>query len=121
MALTYNSNSSYDNPSLTYEGNIGIFIPGIANQVQIGELFVRLVSNSDDSNSTIIGIATLDFAPTGEIQFARISTGPMASITGMISTGPMASVTGMISTGPIASVTGMISTVPIASVAIEYA
>lgn len=67
MSLLYNQLLSYDAPSITYGGNIGISPSSILNTIQIGNPSITSLATQNASNSTTIGVISYDFAPTGQI------------------------------------------------------
>jgi len=67
MSLLYNQLLSYDTPSITYSGNIGISPDSVLNLIQIGNPIIAFGGISNQSSLTTIGVISFDLAPTGEI------------------------------------------------------
>jgi hypothetical protein len=67
MSLLYNQLLSYDAPSITYIGNIGVSPTSILNPIQIGNLNITSLATQNASNSTTIGVISYDFSPSGQI------------------------------------------------------
>jgi len=67
MSLLYNQLLSYDAPSITYSGNIGISPASILNTIQIGDLTIASGGINNQSSLTTIGLISYDFASSGQI------------------------------------------------------
>lgn len=67
MSLLYNQLLSYDAPSITYSGNIGISPASILNTIQIGDLTIASGGINNQSSLTTIGVISYDFASSGQI------------------------------------------------------
>jgi hypothetical protein len=67
MSLLYNQLLSYDAPSITYSGNIGVSPSSILNPIQIGNPNITSTAINNQSNVTTIGVISYDFAPSGQI------------------------------------------------------
>jgi hypothetical protein len=67
MSLLYNQLLSYDAPSITFSGNIGISPDSVLNLIQIGNPIIAFGGISNQSSLTTIGVISFDLAPTGEI------------------------------------------------------
>jgi len=67
MSLLYNQLLSYDAPSITYSGNIGISPASILNTIQIGDLTIASGGINNQSSLTTIGVISYDYAPSGQV------------------------------------------------------
>ena len=67
MSLLYNQLLSYDAPSITYSGNIGISPDSVLNLIQIGNPIIAFGGINNQSSLTTIGVISYDYAPTGQI------------------------------------------------------
>jgi len=67
MSLLYNQSLSYDSPSITYSGNIGISPTSILNPIQIGNPSIGSFGVENQSSFTTIGVMSFDLAPSGQI------------------------------------------------------
>ena len=67
MSLLYNQLLSYDAPSITYSGNIGISPASILNTIQIGDLTIVVGAINNQSSLTTIGVISYDYAPSGQV------------------------------------------------------
>jgi hypothetical protein len=80
MSLLYNASLSYNAPSITFNGNIGVSPSSIINLIEIGTPTIGFTTVSDNSNSTTIGVISLDFAPTGQISLEVLGTSRTATV-----------------------------------------
>ena len=78
MSLLYNQLLSYDAPSITYSGNIGISPDSVLNLIQIGNPIIALGGINNQSSLTTIGVISYDYAPTGQITIEVTSSGRTA-------------------------------------------
>jgi hypothetical protein len=67
MSLLYNQLLSYDAPSITFSGNIGVSPDSILNLIQIGNPIIAFGGINNQSSLTTIGVISYDYAPTGQI------------------------------------------------------
>jgi len=67
MSLLYNQLLSYDAPSITYSGNIGVSPASVLNSIQIGDLTIAVGAINNQSSLTTIGVISYDYAPSGQI------------------------------------------------------
>jgi hypothetical protein len=67
MSLLYNQLLSYDAPSITYSGNIGVSPTSVLNPIQIGNPNIVSQATNNQSSLTTIGLISYDFAPSGQI------------------------------------------------------
>lgn len=80
MYLNYNSNIAYDDQFLNYNGGISISTIGIGISTAVGAPLLSVASQSNDSNSTIIGLISIDNTPTANVSFSLIENSPIASV-----------------------------------------
>lgn len=80
MSLLYNVSLSYNAPSIMFNGNIGVSPSSIINLIEIGTPTIVFTTASDNSNSTTIGVISLDFAPTGQISLEVLGTSRTSTI-----------------------------------------
>lgn len=80
MSLLYNASLSYNALSITFDGNIGVSPSSIINLIEIGTPTIGFTTASDNSNSTTIGVISLDFAPTGQISLEVLGTSRASTV-----------------------------------------
>jgi hypothetical protein len=91
--LTYNTDLSYNSNFLTYDGNVRVTISGISNPFEIGNIIVSTLSASNDSNSTVVGLISLDITPSGEVVFISNQPDSVANVSiAVISNSPNANI-----------------------------
>jgi len=72
MAILYDDNISYNEPSFSYQGSILIKIPSINSQIQIPNAKIKIVAYEDMSNSSTIGIVSYNYGPTGILEITAL-------------------------------------------------
>ena len=80
MSLLYNASVSYNALSIAFNGNIGISPSSVINLIEIGTPTIGFTTVSDNSNSTTIGVISLDFAPTGQISLEVLGTSRTSTV-----------------------------------------
>lgn len=65
--MLYNDSISYNQPGVSFLGNVTISIPGLSVPILIGQINVFFSKDIDYSNNTTLGIVTVSYAPSGVI------------------------------------------------------
>jgi hypothetical protein len=72
MAVFYDENISYNEPSVAYEGFILIKIPSTNSQITIPSAKIKIVAYQDINNQTTIGVISYDLAATGILEIVAL-------------------------------------------------
>jgi hypothetical protein len=62
--MLYNDSISYNQPGVSFLGSVTISVPGLSLPILIGNINVFFSQEIDYSNSTNIGIVTVNYAPS---------------------------------------------------------
>jgi hypothetical protein len=67
--MLYNTNITYSEAAILYEGSLLLTISGISSPILINNIRIIIDSVEDYSNNTSIGIVSYNITPTGVISF----------------------------------------------------
>lgn len=65
--MLYNDSISYNQPGVSFIGNVSIFVPGISIPILIGQINIFFSKEIDYSTNTNLGIVTVNYTPSGSI------------------------------------------------------
>jgi hypothetical protein len=67
--MLYNSNITYSQASILYQGSLLISISGVSSPILINNIRIIIDPLEDYSNNTSIGIVSYNLSPTGIMSF----------------------------------------------------
>lgn len=65
--MIYNEAITYNSPNVSYDGTLIIYADSLINPIVLNDITIFYASNEDYSNSTTIGVLSIDINPQGII------------------------------------------------------
>lgn len=63
--MIYNEAITYNSPNVSYDGTLIIYASSLINPIILNNITIFYTSNEDYSNSTTIGVLSIDINPQG--------------------------------------------------------